>query len=60
MTEIQAGSYLGWTPLSMVRPDFDVALTMLTSVISRREASAWEWMPVSSLSCERGLPQPKT
>lgn len=61
VTEIQAGSYLAMdTDYAMVRPDFDIALTMLTSVISKtRGERVVVDAGLKSLSCERGLPQPK-
>jgi D-serine deaminase-like pyridoxal phosphate-dependent protein len=61
VTEIQAGSYLVMdTDYATVRPDFEIALTMLTSVISKTKGERVVVdSGLKSLSCERGLPQPK-
>jgi D-serine deaminase-like pyridoxal phosphate-dependent protein len=58
VTEIQAGSYLVMdADYATVRPEFEIALTMLTTVISKTK---YERVIVDaglkSLSCERGLP----
>lgn len=61
VTEIQAGSYLAMdTDYATVRPEFEIALTVLTSVVSRTNGERVVVdSGVKALSCERGLPRPK-
>lgn len=58
MTEIQAGSYLRMdTDYHKCCTDFDLSLTMLTSVLSKTEGERVVVdAGLKSLSCERGIP----
>ncbi len=58
VTEIQAGSYLLMdTDYRKCCPDFDTALTLLTTVISKTEGERFVVdAGLKSLSCERGIP----
>jgi D-serine deaminase-like pyridoxal phosphate-dependent protein len=61
ITEIQAGSYLVMdTDYATVRSDFQLALTILTTVVSKTNGERVVVdAGLKSLSCERGLPSPK-
>ncbi len=61
VTEIQAGSYLLMdTDYRKCCPDFEVALTLLTTVISKTEGERIVTdSGLKSLSCERGVPTVK-
>lgn len=61
ITEIQAGSYLVMdTDYATVRADFEIALTILTTVVSKTNGQRVVVdAGLKSLSCERGLPMVK-